>query len=242
MKRSQMPNHAASKGKWRRRVTAALRNYFERRSYPRTMLGLLLLLAGATGFLVSYGLLHLGIDQMWMRYPIAVLAAYAVLLALVRGWVELERRDFDPDDPAVKAALSAEDRELELHYQPASRWWDWLDVPNAFGFDGDEGCLPLLLVGALVVLLIAVVVAVIGAPALIAEVFLDAFLVSVLYRRLRIAEREHWLGTAIRKTWVVALVAAAALAVGGWALEQFAPGARSIGKAVEQLTAGEEAK
>ena len=219
-------------------MTAALHNYFERRSYPRTMLGLLLLLAGATGFLVSYGLLEIGVDHMWMRYPIAVLAAYGVLLGLVRGWVELERRDFDPDDPAIQAALSGEKTRAELHYRPASRWWDWLDVPDAGGIDGDEGCLPFLLLGSFVVLLIAMLVALIGAPALIAEVFLDAFLVTVLYRRLRIAEREHWLGTAIRKTWVLAAVTAAALAIGGWTLEQLAPGARSIGKALEQLTGG----
>jgi len=33
-----------------------------------------------------------------------------------------------------------------------------------------------------------------------------------------------------------ALLTVAALATGGWALEQIAPGARSIGKAMQQLT------
>ena len=219
---------------WRSRATAALEAYFRRRSFPRTMLTLLLLITGTAAFLVSYGLLQIGVDHMWIRYPVAVLAAYAVLLALVRLWVELEKRRFDPDDPVIKAAVSNEQSAHTFHYQPSRRWWDYIDVPDV-GSLGDEGCLPALMIGALIVLVVAVAVAVIGAPALIAEVFLDAFLVSVLYRRLRIAEQEHWLGTAIRKTWVPALVTTAALALIGWILEELAPGARSIGKALEQI-------
>lgn len=60
--------------KWRKRATAALEAYFESRSYPRSMVTLLLFLAGAAGFLVSDGLLRGGVEHMWMRYPIAVLA------------------------------------------------------------------------------------------------------------------------------------------------------------------------
>ena len=65
--------------------------------------------------------------------------------------------------------------------------------------------------------------------------FLDAFLVSVLYRRLKIAAREHWLGTAIRKTWLLVFIAAALLSVGGFALELLAPNTHSIGKAIHYL-------
>lgn len=222
--------------KWRARATTALRRYFEERSYPRTILTLLLLLAGAAGFLVSAGLLRVGVYHMSVRYPVAVLAGYGVLLGLVRGWVELEKGAFDPDDPAIKAALAGEQTHPKRHYEPSGRWWDWLDIANFDMSDGDEGCIPLLLAGALVILFAAVLATIIGAPALIAEVFLDAFLVTVLYRRLRIAEKEHWLGTAIRKTWGVALVTAGALALIGWILEQLAPGAHSIGRAIERLS------
>ena len=164
--------------KWRRRAIAALDAYFERRSYPRTMLTLLLLLAGAAGFLVSYGLLRAGVDHMWMRYPIAVLAGYAVLLALVRGWVELEKRSFDPDDPVLRNAVP----EPTLHHRPSHRWWDWLDLPLDVA-GADEGCIALLVVGFVALVIGGVFAAIAAAPALIAEVFLDAFLVTVLYRR-----------------------------------------------------------
>ena len=218
--------------KWRRRATAALQAYFEKRSYPRTMLTLVLMFAGAAGFLVSSGLLRLGVDHMWMRYPIAVGTGYAVLLALVRAWVELERRNFDPDDPALRDV----EPEFKLHHQPTRRWWDWLDIGNLDVLDGDEGCVPLLIVGIILMLVGIALTTIFAAPALIAEVFLDAFLVTVLYRRLRVAQKEHWLGTAIRKTWTLALTTAAFLALGGLVLEQIAPGARSIGQAIKQLT------
>jgi hypothetical protein len=55
-----MSDGPVTSAKWRARLTAALGAYFERRSYPRTMLTLVLLLAGAAGFLVSYGLLRIG--------------------------------------------------------------------------------------------------------------------------------------------------------------------------------------
>ena len=229
-----MSDHEPRSLKWRARATAALQRYFEERSYPRTMLTLLLLLAGAPGFLVSAGMLRIGYYHMWFRYPVAVLAGYGVLLGLVRGWVELEKGSFDPDDPVMKTALAAK----QTQSKRSSDWWDSLDFLNVDFSDGDLGCIPVLLVGGVVVLFAAVVAAVIGAPALIAEVFLDAFLVTVLYRRLRIAEKEHWLGTAIRKTWSLALVAAGALALIGWTLEQLAPGAHSIGKAIERLSGG----
>ena len=65
--------------------------------------------------------------------------------------------------------------------------------------------------------------------------FLDAFIVSALYRRLSVAQKGHWLGAALKKTWAPALVTAVILAIGGWALERMAPGAPSIGKAIQQL-------
>ena len=217
--------------KWRGRATAALEAYFEKRSFPRTMLTLVLMLSGVAGFLVSYALLRLGVDHMWMRYPIAVLAGYAVLLALIRAWVELEKRNFDPDDPALRNV----EPELKLRHQPTHRWWDSLDFAHADVLDGDEGCAAVLLAGIVFVLIGVALTAVFGAPALIAEVFLDVFIVTVLYRRLRIAQDEHWLGTAIRKTWTLALLTAALLALAGFVLEELAPGTRSIGPAIEQL-------
>jgi len=75
-------------------------------------------------------------------------------------------------------------------------------------------------------------------PALLAEVFVDVFIVSVFYRRLRIAAQEHWLGTALRKTWWLALIGAGLLALLGSILETAAPGSRSIGPAIQKILRG----
>ena len=77
--------------------------------------------------------------------------------------------------------------------------------------------------------------AVMAAPGLLAEVFIDAFIVSALYRHLRIATEGNWLGTAVRKTWLLAFATAALLCLAGWCLEMLAPGAHSIGPAIEKL-------
>lgn len=199
------------------------------------MLGVLLLITGLIGFFVSYALLRAGVEHMWVRYPIAVFAGYAALLGLIRVWVEFERRRFDPSDADLQQAVAPTEHATRWRDVGDGSWLDWLNLPDGDYLDFDDGCLPLILGGVVLTLVVVLITTIAAAPALIAEVFLDAFLVAVLYRRLRIAQREHWLGTALRKTWLAALVTAAALAIGGWALEEMAPGARSIGKAIQQL-------
>jgi hypothetical protein len=78
-------------------------------------------------------------------------------------------------------------------------------------------------------------VAVVGAPTLLAEVFLDVFIVTVLYRRLKKAVQANWLGTAIRGTWGLAFLTAGLLGVIGWALQAMALEAHSIGPAIREL-------
>lgn len=226
--------------KWRARVRNALEAYFRRRSFPRITLSLVLIITGAFGFLISYGMLRLGVEHMWGRYPIAVLASYVFLLVLIRLWIEVERARFDPADADIAKASEENWDGSTLTHAPRHSWWDYFDLPSVDWLDWDEGCLPGILFLVVVALAAVLVFTLAAAPLLIAEVFLDAFLVTVLYRRLRIAQTEHWLGTALRKTGGAALITALALALGGWVLEELAPGARSIGKAIEQLRSGEK--
>lgn len=65
------------------------------------LMSLILAATGAAGFLVSFALLHMGLTRMWLRYPVAVLAAYGVFLFLLRIWLHLQRHswiDLLPDD------------------------------------------------------------------------------------------------------------------------------------------------
>lgn len=62
------------------------------RGSPRLLMTLFLSLTGGAGFLVSYALLRVGVTQMMLRYPLAILAAYCVFLLLLRFWLFLHAR------------------------------------------------------------------------------------------------------------------------------------------------------
>jgi hypothetical protein len=177
---------------------------------------------------------------MAIRYPVSAAVAYIFFLGLIRVWVEIERARFNPRPGEIEDILRSRkaDKTSNVHGAPRDRgsWLDWLDIPSLG--DLDDGCLPVLIIGAVFALGVLVVMALAYAPAFMAEVFLDAFIVSVLYRRLRIAAREHWLGTAIRKTWLHVLCAITLLCLVGWGLDVLAPGARSVGPALERLWRG----
>ena len=223
---------------WRRRARRALEHHFERKSSPRLILTLILIVTGGVGFGLSIALLHLGMHHMWIRYPLAVLGAYAVFLGLIRLWVQFEKSRFEPNPSEIGTSLD-EVRQSEPvptwrpRHDRSGSWLDWLDFPDLF--DLDEGCVLVLAAGVVIGAIALLAFAVMSAPTLLAEVFIDAFVVSVLYRRLRVAAREHWLGTAIRKTIGRALLLALLLSLGGWCLELLAPGSRSIGPAIHKI-------
>ena len=112
-------------------------------------------------------------------------------------------------------------------------WLDWLDWLNPFDLiDGELGCAVGLLVLVVIVALGGLIVAIVGlvggAELLLAEVVLDAVLVSALYRRLKHLESRWWLGGAMRQTVVPVLVAVVFLAGAGLLFQQLAPDAHSI--------------
>jgi hypothetical protein len=227
------------KTRFRGRARSALAAYFHRRSYPRIALSLLLALTGGFGFLISFLLLKADLAAMWLRYPVAVLASYAFFLLLLRGWVEIERNRFTPEEIDQIGLRDAKFSESATVSETAGKksWLDYLDVPD-IGIDFfDDGCLPVLLIGAVFGVICALLLMVFAAPALIAEVFLDLVLVSLLYKRLRIAAHEHWLSTAIRKTWGTAAIVAALLMIAGICLQLMAPEAKSIGPATREVLA-----
>lgn len=217
----------------RRRAIRGLADFLRRRSFPRLALGLVLALTGLAGFGFSFFLLKAGLGAMWLRYPVAVLGAYAIFLLLMRCWVEIEHSQINPEDPEILDALENGAPEPS-NTRSSDNWLDWLDLPDTNLFDA-EGCLPAILIGVVIALMGMVIVALIGAPVLLAEVLIDILLAGVLYRRLKRAAEENWLGTCIRKTWVFVLCTAGLLFVAGVCLTIAAPEAESIGPALEKL-------
>ena len=62
-----------------------------RRGMPRLQMSLILLVTGLVGFLTSFVLLRAGLGRMWLRYPLAVIAAYVAFLLLLRLWLAYQR-------------------------------------------------------------------------------------------------------------------------------------------------------
>ena len=229
-------------------------------AFPRAVLTLIIAGAGIAGFLTSVALLAAGLHQMWCRYGLAVLGGYVGFLILLRLWIAMHRGwSPDLDLPSHRAAAENGGRGLvDLaaggRSGGAGGGGRWDTQPRAFvgsspsssgsgagtafgSFDLDLDDAWWLAVAAVLVLggAIAVVYVIHIAPVLLAEVALDAALVTTVYRRLRPHDMQHWSVGVIRRTWVPALVIALCLAGAGAALQQVAPEARSIGGVLRHI-------
>lgn len=103
------------------------------------------------------------------------------------------------------------------------------------GLDLDEGWAVVLVIVAIAGALLAVLYVVYVAPVLLAEILVDGILVTGLYKKMKGIEQRHWLRAAVRKTLAPALIAATLFSVAGWALQNAAPKAQSIGEAWKDI-------
>jgi membrane protein YdbS with pleckstrin-like domain len=221
-------------------------------SVPRLQMSLLVLLTAATGFLASVALSLAGMDALWLRYPLCVVIAYAAFLGLIWAWRRRREWELPTDAPGgggssppsqgqadwqggggssggggASAAFDAPYPATAFDPTPAP-----LDAPSLDAvLDVDEG-LPVVLVAVLLAgALLAVGWVIWIAPALLAELALDAVLSAGLYRRLkRSPDGAHWLGTTLRHTGRPFLAATFSLLIAGILMSLLVPGATSLGE------------
>ncbi len=103
--------------------------------------------------------------------------------------------------------------------------------------DADELAIPLLVAALAVGLALASLYVVWAAPVLFAELLADGALSYALYRRLRHEPRRHWLGVAFRRTALPFAATALLLVAIGWGLSLTAPGAQTLGQALDAAAA-----
>lgn len=229
-----------------------------RKSHPRLHASLILLLTGLAGFIASFALLRLGIEAMWLRYPVAILFAYGVFLVLLRVWLWLSRPrnwrlDIDVVDTTVEVVTEGADSGFggggDFAGGGAGGCWQEsvtsthsvssiasTNSSGSTGFDFDFDIdlddawilIPVLILLAAGV--IAALYVVYIAPALLAEILLDGVLMAGLYKRVKSIEHQHWLRSAIRQTAVPAFVVVVFFTIAGFAMQMAAPDARSIGE------------
>lgn len=223
----------------RRRVLRGLRVYFANQRWPRLIMSAILLLTGLCGFLGSYVMLDAGLERMWLRYPLAVLFAWVVFVGLMRLWAETERRLFVRIEQFERLCRGEDPGEARALPQVTTEaLCDWVDFAGNFCPDEEGGCLLWILLVVLGPLLLASIIGLcgilLGAPALIAEVFLDACLVAALYRRVRKVDRRWWISGLFQRTYVPVLWTVLTLALAGATMQVLAPNAKSIGGVVKQ--------
>ena len=103
--------------------------------------------------------------------------------------------------------------------------------------DADELMVPLLVLALAVGLALSSLYVIYSAPTLFAELLLDGALSASLYKRLRGIERRHWVATALRRTALPFVLTALLLTAIGWGLQRAAPGAHSVGEAIQHVSA-----
>ena len=196
------------------------------------------------GFLASVLLLKAGVGQIWLRYPLAVLIAWGVFLGLVRVWAELERSTMRIDEDLGRTDLQGDEpvavRESTWRGKPPEsgldRWEGWGRVLDISGYLLEfEGCLAVAAIVAAIAMATGAAIAIGGmilqAEALLAEVLLDAVLITALYQRLRKKELDWWTSGVLRQTIKPVLMIMGSLMIIGVLLHFYAPEARSIGGA-----------
>lgn len=249
-------------------LTAEIRDRLVREGHPRLLVLCILIVSGGCAFLFSAGTLRAGFDSMGLRYPTAALVGYLVFVLLIRVWIAWRRRGLEVDgagDLGLDFPSFALDRAVP-QLDPfggggsggggGGAQWDVpaitesSSVPNATGadaslprgvsFDLDADDLLLLLLAALLAAggLAAMLYVVYAAPLLLAEVALDAALVSSVYRRLRREDVGHWSTAVLRRTWLPAAAVVCVMVGTGFILQHVFPDARSIGDAARAVLDG----
>lgn len=80
---SRQTNTGSARAEFVQRAETLLR----RADQPRFQMSLIMVATGGVGFAVSSGLLHAGVDQMAIRYPVAVALAYTAFLGFLKLWM-----------------------------------------------------------------------------------------------------------------------------------------------------------
>jgi hypothetical protein len=236
----------------RSKLIERVRRHLEQRGWPHVVLFVIVALSGFTGFIVSFALLSAGMSSMAWRYGIAGTSGYLAFLGLLALYIAWKRRlgEFGPEEALDVAQwmdfrLPTDAGSMAPRYFSGGRSggggssasWDGSSASDRGSwFDGDSDFVWVLVAAAaLFAAGLAVSYVVWIAPALLAEVLVDAIIIGTVSKQMARLERRDWTATAIRRTWFPATVMILTLVVGGWALQQAVPDAQSIGPAVHGL-------
>lgn len=211
-------------------------------------MSLIVALTAGAGFLASVALLSMDLDRMWLRYTLCVMLAYGVFLLLIGIWRRWREWDLSIDVPVPNrspghaldwtgggGSSGGGGASASFDGAALSSPMESMDVPDLPDLDIGEGIwlLPLLLIAG--GMLIAAAWLIWVAPALLAEIAIDAALSAGLYHRLRRSEAEDWFFATLRHTWKPFLLAGACAGIIGAVFGHLAPEAATLGQAISHF-------
>ena len=192
------------------------------------------------GLLTTKLLMMSGVDLLWLRYAIAVGAAYLTFLAIIRLWIWYVCNDgeVDPSDAFDLFEIEGSDLSGGAPFAAGGS-----DKSGGFSFDiaGDEGCFVVILLAILIgVLFIAGGYLIYAAPAILGEAVFEALLAAALVRRTKKLAAAGWAGSIFRATvWIFLAVLAISVLL-GWYAQKSCPEARRIRDAIHCRSVGSE--
>ncbi|WP_422923199.1 hypothetical protein [Singulisphaera sp. PoT] len=232
--------------KERTRLVEQARQHLEAAGRPRLVMLAMLSVTLGVGFLSSVAMLHLGVARMPIRYPLAVGVAYATFLGMLRMWLERQVtaamiRD-DPEGllvPGVAAfGAAAIGKDLAGNLAPRDQGRRKGSGGGGFGHfgniggggDGLSALVILVLIAGLCTLIVSVYL-VVTSPLLLAELFVDGVLLGAMSRAITPESAPHWSRSAVRRTWLSAIVMAVVFGLVGFGIERIAPGSHTLAEA-----------
>ena len=226
--------------KKRARLVEQARRYLESAGQPRLVMLGVLSVTFAAGFLASVAMVHLGVVQMHIRYPLAVAVAYATFLWQLRCWLRRQSQlSEDPEGLLVPgaaafgaAALGDKMAAEETRRPKSSTGSSGIGDFSGLGDIGEGiGALVILVLIAGITTLIVSVYLVVTSPLLLAELLVDGALVGAMSRAVNPDHAPHWSRAVVRRTWIAALVTAVVFGLVGFGIERVAPGAHTLAEA-----------
>ena len=176
-----------------------LKRSLSARFFLRFHVSLILFATLLAGFIVDVALLHAGLKSMLVRYPLAILAAYATFVCGIRLWLDYSGiAEYLDRNKAEK--LVGDGVPIGEPIKPGGG--GWIEGLNFAPVDGD-GCLAVI---AIVVVGAAIFFALGGyafmaADSIFADVVLEILLAAGLLRGVRRMERGGWLPGLWSSTW-----------------------------------------
>jgi glyoxylase-like metal-dependent hydrolase (beta-lactamase superfamily II) len=251
---SKSPSHSN-----RAELVAALERRLRARGFPRAQMIGMVAIAGGAAFLFSALALRMGLEHMGVRYGLASVAGYFAFVGMVRAWIAWQRgrlgdaldavdvvdvvdaaNAFGPElIPAPRSGPALFGGGRSGGAGASSAWGEGGSVvtlesggaskPGGWSFDFDDAWPIVVAVIGVVLGALAIVYTIWIAPVLLAEVALDAALVTALYSRMTKADAGTWLAGAALTVF---------MAITGTALTYVAPEARSIGGVLRSVRLG----